>query len=89
MERVAEVTRSGSSEPVEGEGPIADDALLPGESLCSDRLDDAVHWEAVYAELTRFLLELEGGSPGMTATLARFRRRLEYWRGRGVDLGGS
>lgn len=80
------VSETVPSEPVAEAATV--DALLPGELARSDRLDDAIHWAAVYAELTRFLLEVEAGAPAPSPTLARYTRRLEYWRGRLAELGG-
>lgn len=70
-------------------GAATVDVLLPGESAGSDRLDDALHWTAVYAELTGFLLEIEDGLPAPDVTLARYLRRLDFWRDRLTELRGA
>lgn len=59
------------------------ESLLPGEAQRSDLLDDAAHWEAVYEELTRFLLTTPAAEPD---TISHFRSRLEYWRHRRDEL---
>lgn len=71
---------------------MADDAvcgsLLPGEVADSDLRDDAEHWMAVYGELTRFLVEAEGGviDPSLAEKLRRYQRRLDHWRRRRDEL---
>jgi hypothetical protein len=60
------------------------DPGLPGENPNSPLLDDAEHWVLVYEQL-HTLLE-ETGVPVSSEHQARYRRRLEYWRGRQMEL---
>jgi hypothetical protein len=59
--------------------------VLPGELPDSDVREDAEHWAAVYEELIGFLL----GSHARAGTLARYHRRLTFWRQRLDQLAGG
>lgn len=59
--------------------------LLPGEMADSRLRDDAEHWIAVYEELIGFLR----GSEAADGQLARYHRRLTFWRHRRDQLGNG
>ena len=61
---------------------MRDGALLPGEDRRSLALDDAVHWVAVYEELTEFVRSMSVHA----VVLARYQGGLDYWRGHWTEL---
>ena len=60
--------------------------LLPGEDRRRAVLDDAIHWVAVYEQLSCFLAGLGNGSSLIAASLERYRLGLDYWRERRAEL---
>jgi hypothetical protein len=65
-----------------------DDALLPGELPSSRDPEDAVHWVAVYTELTDTLLR-HPDAESFHPTLERYRQRQAFWRLRLNEVSGG
>jgi hypothetical protein len=69
--------------PLDAEDPDAD-RLLPGEAPTSANVEEAVHWAAVYSELTEFLhSEAQHFAPALAE---RYQRRLTFWLRRLEEL---
>jgi len=85
MSMQADLTGGEHSVPGTEEG-----SLLPGERDDTDFREDAQHWVTVYEAMVTHARELAADGGGLdaalTTSLARYQRRLEFWRKRLHDL---
>ncbi len=65
---------------------IIDDQILDGEDLTTTKLEDAVHWTQVHAELLRLSVriraERQSDSDALLRQAEMYGRRLALWKTR-------